>query len=356
MILAVSLLSSTIRFVLIGMLCFLWSACSNQREEELFFHGRTMGTSYSVKIFLNSPFFSLKTSDSEKESIRQGIEHLLKSINQEMSTYMQDSKISVFNKSPVHAWFTISSHFGKLMETSLYMSKETKGAFDVTIGPLVNLWGFGPQERKPYAPSEEEVKKIKAFVGMQYLELRKNLNYQIRKLKKGVYLDLSAIAKGYGVDAVAKFIESLGHKNYLVEIGGELRSGGLRKGKPWRIAIEEASMMRGRVGIVIGMENMSLASSGDYRNYYEVEGKKFSHVIDPRTAHPIDHSLAAVSVLHEDCMWADAWATALLVLGEKEGYQLALRKKLSAIFFIREAEGFRRKETPNFQRYRKKYP
>lgn len=355
MTLVVSVLQIT-RLILSGFLFFLLVSCSFQRGEEFFFHGKTMGTSYSVKIFFYVPFFSEKILDSKKEEIQQKIEDLLKSINQEMSTYISDSAISTFNKYPAKEWFTISSNFKEVLESSLHMERETKGAFDVTVGPLVNIWGFGPEEKELYSPSEEEIKKTKAIVGMKFLEIKKNKDYQIRKLKEGVYLDFSAIAKGYGVDMVAGLIESLGYENYLVEIGGDLRTNGLRKGKPWSIAIEEAVMSRGKVQSILKMKDMSLASSGDYRNYYEIEGKRFSHMIDPRSARPISHSLAAVSVLHKDCTLADAWATALMVLGEKEGHALAEAKKLRAIFFIREGDAFRIRESSGFKNYKKLNP
>ena len=334
---------------LLAGLFLIFFSCSFQKKEEFIFTGRTMGTAYSVKV-ISSPH-SIK-----KEELEKKIKKTLKDINMEMSTYMESSEISRFNRSKANIWFDISPNFWKVMKYSFEMSRETKGVFDVTIGPLVNLWGFGPEKDKILTiPPKKEIEKRKAFVGMNYLEIRREPRYQIKKSKKETFIDLSAIAKGYGVDEVGRLLESLGYESYLVEIGGDLRTRGSHMDRAWRIGMERVQVGRGSLERVLLLKDMSVASSGDYRNYHEIEGKKFSHMIDPRTARPIGHKLASVSVLHRDCIVADAWATALLVLGEKKGYALAVEKGIAAIFTLRKGEGFQVRESPSFQNYMKKY-
>jgi thiamine biosynthesis lipoprotein len=224
----------------------------------------------------------------------------------------------------------------------------SNGAFDITVGNLVNLWGFGPGNSSFNTPKEKKIKHQLKKVGYKKLELKEDTS-QIRKLIPYLYLDLSAIAKGYAVDQVASLIEKYGITSYMVEIGGELRLRGKNlQNKPWRIAVEKPTVEKRVIQKVLPLTNVSLATSGDYRNFFEVKGERFSHSIDPRTCRPITHKLASITVLSDTTMEADALATALMILGPEEGYALAEEKQLAALFIIKSKGGFTEKASSAF--------
>ena len=221
------------------------------------------------------------------------------------------------------------------------------------MGPLVNLWGFGPVKslssiNTDVKPSGDQLESARKRVGYQKLEIKPQ-NRQIRKPFKNLYIDLSAIAKGYGVDVVASYLDSLNITNYLVEIGGELRGKGLsQRGDHWRVAVEKPQPGQRSIQRIIDIKNFAVATSGDYRNYFEQDGVRYSHTIDPRSGRSISHALASVTVLSKQAMIADAWATALMVLGEDKGYQLAEEKGLAAYFLYRQGDEFLSNETSAF--------
>ena len=320
-------------------------ACTEPEVSKLY--GSTMGTSYSV-VIPNLP------NNISEQFIQSGIESLLEQVNQQMSTYIKDSELSQLNQSDASQWLSVSPELFDVIQSANSISKQTKGAFDVTIGPLVNLWGFGPAELLVSAtPSDEDINKARQVVGYHNLQIKAE-NRLLRKQFKDLYIDLSAIAKGYGVDAVASYLDTLGIEDYLVEIGGELIGKGLsQRGDYWRVAVEKPLSGQRMVDRVIDVTDFAVATSGDYRNYFEKDGVRFSHTIDPRTGRPISHSLASVTVLSNEAMLADAWATALMVLGEEEGYKLAEKKQLAAYFLFRQDDGFMSKATSAFTRLTK---
>jgi thiamine biosynthesis lipoprotein len=222
------------------------------------------------------------------------------------------------------------------------------GAFDITVGPLVNLWGFGPDPMLFVAPDAVLIRQTLTKIGYQKL-LFDDQNQRVKKIEVSLYLDLSAIAKGYAVDKVGALLEEYGISHYMVEIGGELRLKGHNiKQKPWRIAIEKPSSEQRVIQKVLPLSNISLATSGDYRNFFESEGVRFSHTIDPRSGSPIRHDLASVTVLSETTMKADALATALMVLGDEEGGRMAERENIAALFIIKTKDGFTEKASSSF--------
>lgn len=226
----------------------------------------------------------------------------------------------------------------------------TDGAFDVTIGPVVNLWGFGPEARPESVPTQAELAELLAVTGWEFLELDPSTG-SIRS-EQPQYIDLSGIAKGYGVDVVAGYLDSQGVQAYLVEIGGEVRTRGRKPdGDAWRLAIEEPSEQARQVNKVVVLSGQSMATSGDYRNYYESEGRRFSHTINPDTGMPIDHQLASVTVIADDCMTADALATAFNVMGYEQAERLATRENIPAYFIVRAENGFEVHQTPAFSSY-----
>jgi thiamine biosynthesis lipoprotein len=312
---------------------------------ETLLQGSTMGTSYSVKVV------DLPAGLSAK-SLQAAIDQILEAVNDSMSTYREDSELSRFNGNPGGDWVPTSPELLGVLEAAQETSRLSDGAFDVTVGPLVNLWGFGPGAARDRIPDDSEIQSAKARVGYRQLHLRSDPP-AIKKDLPGLYLDLSAIAKGYGVDAVAAHLESLGLQNYLVEIGGEVwGKGSNARGTPWRIAIEKPSPGERAVYAVVQLDKVGIATSGDYRNYFELQGQRFSHTIDPATGRPVTHALASVTVLGKSVMQADALATALLVLGPERGYRLAEQHDLAALFIMNKDNGFNERATPQFDRYR----
>lgn len=296
---------------------------------EVMLTGLTMGTTYTIKIA--GPGVEERAS-----ATAQAVDALLQQVNNIFSTYIEDSELSRFNKSDGSVPFPLSNGLRRVIEISLEVSRQTGGAFDITVGPLVNAWGFGP-DTPAKLPTDAEIAALRERIGYEKLTLE---NGTLRKARPDVYCDLSAVAKGYGVDCVARKLDELGIANYMVEIGGEVRTRGTHQaGTPWKIAIEKPVTGQRVVEHIVPLSNLSMATSGDYRNFFDMDGRRYSHTINPSTGRPIEHRLASVSVLHPECAWADAYATALNVLGPEEGYALAERLGLQALFIVRNDDG-----------------
>ena len=306
---------------------------------EVMFTGLTMGTTYTIKIADSG-------ADARATEIARAVDTLLQEVNRVFSTYIEDSELTRFNKSNDTAPVPLSDDLRRVFEIALQVSRESNGAFDVTVGPLVNAWGFGPDE-PVNPPTDEQLETLRARVGFEKLSLA---NGALAKAQPDVYCDLSAVAKGYGVDCVARKLDALGFSRYMIEIGGEVRARGTHlDGAKWQIAVEKPVAEQRSVERVVPLEDMAMATSGDYRNFFEMDGHRYSHTINPRTGKPIEHRLASVSVLHKECAWADAYATALNVLGPEEGYSLAERLGLAAVFIVRDEDGsITEKATPGF--------
>ncbi|MGB2242173.1 MAG: FAD:protein FMN transferase [Porticoccaceae bacterium] len=308
--------------------------CSN-KPEVLNISGTKMGTSYHITIVADQ---------LPPEDLEQQIERLLSKVDNSMSTYKKDSEISQFNRLPIGQTMTISQEFAEVVEISQKIWQLSNGAFDPTIGPLVDLWGFGPGERHDSIPSSETIALTQAKIGFDSVVLKE----QTLSKTKSVALDLSAVAKGYAVDRVANLLEMLALPDYLVEIGGEIRVSGFNSdGIAWRIAMELPQLFA-EVDRVINITDIAVATSGDYRNYFEKDGVRYSHTIDPKTGMPIDHNLASVTVLSPSCAEADAWATAFSVIGAEQGLALANKLNLAAYMLVRENEEFVSKSSESF--------
>ena len=337
--------ASVIRAALfLEMILFLGCDPQGSTPQLLKFTGTTMGTTYSVIITDGPKEISQRTLDD-------GIEQILSRIDQRMSTYRQNSEVSRFNALQSMDWFSVSKETLMVVKEALEVSKLTKGAFDTTVGPLVNLWGFGPKSHGDHLPSDEAVKDTRAYVGYQLIQTRDEPP-AIRKGRPPVQIDLSAIAKGYAVDQIAEFLESNQIKNYLVEIGGEIRARGSNsKGVAWKVAVEKPISAERAVQKVLKVDHHAIASSGDYRNYFEKDGVRYSHTINPLTGKPITHTLAAVTVLGQSAMRSDALATGFMVLGPQQGFQLAEDQGLAVLFLIKDTEGFVEKPTSSFAQF-----
>lgn len=338
-------LSSPGRSLLLVTFCLfgcLLSSCASERVPEPHeFTGLTMGTSWSVLV--NAEALPLPT-----QQLQAQIDAILNRTNREMSTYLPDSELSMINAAGSDRRLPVNPSLMEVLQAARGISRLTQGAFDVTVGPLVNLWGFGP-EQVFAVPEEEQIDAVLRLVDYENLDLDPAAP-TLKKAYDGVYIDLSAIAKGHGVDRIADHLDSLQLEDYLVEIGGEIRARGVNHKKiPWQIGIEQPVAETRGVGQIIRLENLAMATSGDYRNFFEQDGIRYSHTIDPRTGRPVSHRLASVTVLHPSAMLADAWATGLLVLGPEQGYVTALENGLDAYFIIHGESGFEEVSTPAFK-------
>ncbi|WP_189442689.1 FAD:protein FMN transferase [Salinicola rhizosphaerae] len=290
-------------------------------------------------------------SDARLDEIEQAVKQSLDKVDHLMSTYKPDSELSRFNQAPVGEPFTLSPETAEVVREAIRVGDISRGAFDVTVGAAVNLWGFGPDKHPDRIPSDDEIASALKEVDYRSLKLDGN---QLTKTKP-VYVDLSGIAKGYGVDQAARALEAQGVKHYLVEVGGEIRTKGTKPGdKPWRIAVEKPVSNERSVQRIIELDDSSVATSGDYRNYFEENGKRYSHTIDPRTGRPITHHLVSVTVITKDCMTADALATAIDVLGPQGGLDMAERENLAVYLIVKTDQGFEAKASKAFQRYLKR--
>jgi len=306
--------------------------------------GLTMGTQYSIKV-------TGLLAESDLGRLQTEVDRRLEQINDRMSTYLPDSELSRFNRHQDDSWFEVSDETALVVAAALEISRKTDGVFDITVGPLVNLWNFGPDPRPDEIPTEEQIAQARSQVGYQRVEVRTSPP-ALRKTHPDVYVDLSAIAKGYAVDAVAELLNRRGVKAFMVEIGGEVRTRGAKPdGQPWRIGIEKPVSLTRAVHQVVVLPDCALATSGDYRNYFERDGRRYSHEIDPRTGYPVQHQLTSVSVIADSCMQADGWATALIVAGPEAALRLARENQLDVLLIQRTEEGYEDRATDGFQRY-----
>jgi len=305
--------------------------------------GATMGTRYSVTVLEPAGH------SSDQEKLQLIIDTRLQTLNQQMSTYIDDSELNYLNKTPVGQAFTLSDDLFDVLMMSIELSWLSGGVFDVTVGPLVNLWGFGPQQNEQLP---EQAAIDRALVGMGYQQLQFNIAESSVSKLKPVSVDLSAIAKGYGVDKIAELLLAAGYSDFMVEIGGELRLQGLSpRGRPWKIAIEQPDGSFGKVHRAVTVGSGAMATSGDYRNYFEIDGRRYSHTIDPTTGRPITHKLASVTVITESAAYADGLATAINVMGPERGLLFAQQNKLAAYFIINTEQGFEANFTEAFRPY-----
>lgn len=292
--------------------------------------GATMGTTWSARMAL-PPQLGASLAQA-------AIQHALDQVVQQMSTWDAGSSLSRYNRAAT-GWQDLPAECLHVLRHALALAADTHGAYDPTIGPLVNAWGFGPPPHASEPPSQATLQLARDRCGWHRVTVDET---GARAWQPGgAYLDLSAIAKGFGVDHAACALDRLGVANYLIEVGGELRARGCRPdGRPWRVAIEVPDGSEDHV-LALALHNRSIATSGDYRRYRQSASGRYAHTIDPRTARPIDNGVASVTVVHDQCMHADALATALTVLGEQAGLAYARRHGLAALLIVREGSQLR---------------
>ncbi|MFT6899701.1 MAG: thiamine biosynthesis lipoprotein [Paraglaciecola sp.] len=326
----------------ISLLAFVLLLCScSQAPVETHLTGNTMGTTYNVK-FVNP-------GNVDEQPLHDKIDALLVNVNKLMSTYDPQSELSRFNQWHSKEPFALSPQTLIVMREAKRLGELSHGVLDVTVGPLVNLWGFGPDAKPEKRPSEQVIAQVKGRTGLDKLHL---LDNGAQKTESDLYVDLSTIAKGYGVDVVAELLDAQGLHDYLVEIGGEMRVAGHKAtGDQWRIAVEKPISSERSVLEIISIGNNAIATSGDYRNYFEEQGVRYSHLIDPRTGSPINHNLVAVTVVHPSSMTADGLATALIVMGKEAALALAEKNALAVLLITKENGEFKEYTTTWFRPY-----
>lgn len=336
-----------LRLVIALLSMLALAACSESErplESPVTLQGEIFGTFYQVTVA--DPLTQGEALDLEK-----GIVAELDAIDASMSTWKEDSELSRFNRSPIGEWQTLSAPLIEVLDISQRVFEASNGAFDVTVGRLVNLWSFGPEARPREVPDPALIEERLAAVGMQHLELD-SAGLRARRLED-IQIDLSGVAKGYATDRVAAYLARQGLEHYLVNLGGEIEVRGYRDGEsaPWRIGVEVPASGQSGVEQVLPLENVSVATSGDYRNYFEQDDRRYSHTIDPRDGRPIRHRMASVTIVHDSNAEADAWATAMSVLGEREGLEVAAREGIAVLMLVREDERWQPLASPAFAEY-----
>jgi len=328
-----------LKYLTISILVLISSCTQSINDVVHSFSGQTMGTTYSVKFTSQSPINIVQ--------IENDINTLLERVNQQMSTYIPNSELSLFNKSKSKDWFQVSDDLAYVIDAAQRISQFSQGKFDITIGPIVNLWGFGPNNKPQKVPSNKDINKLRRFVGYRNIDVRLNPP-SIKKNHPDVYCDLSAIAKGFGVDQISEYLSSKNLNNHLVEIGGEVKASGTKFNTNWKVGISVPSLS-GTIQEVIAIQGQSMATSGDYWNYFEEDGIRYSHTINPASGKPITHKLASVTIVTESCMEADAMATAIDVMGPETGLEFAKKNELKAYFIVKGEKEFEIFFTPQFE-------
>lgn len=323
--------SHRLRWLFVICLPVFISACSPKDSLQQL-SGSAMGTQWNIS-------FLADNIPVDSAFIEQGVTRLLEEIEDSMSTYRPQSELSRFNALEPDRWITVSARLMQVLVAAQEVAERSSGAYDSTVGPLVELWGFGPAARRNTPPTAEEVAGLKSTTGYQFLQIDPA---QSRVMKSApVQVDLSAIAKGYAADVVAEWLLGNQIDRFLVEIGGEMRlSGHSPRGDNWRVAVEQPQAGVRAVATTLSVTDRAVATSGDYRNFFEYQGQRYSHTLDPRTGYPVTHGLVSVTVIAEQAMLADAWATALLVLGPDAGMGLAESEGLAAYFMVEQGDGF----------------
>ncbi len=314
-----------VRTALPVLIWLLVTACSRVPQDPVVLTGHTMGTTWAVRL-------AEPPGQPSVSELRAEIEDLLEQVNDEMSTWREDSAISRFNRLSAGDEMVVPEGFASVLDTAMQVAVLSDGAYDPTVGPLVNLWGFGPPHRHDAIPEPEAIADTLEKVGHSRLAFDRDQRRLVQP--GGLYLDFSSIAKGWGVDVVAERLLAHGIDNFLVDIGGDIRSHGQRLDGPWRIAIERPVPGTRDIHQIIEPGTAAIVTSGTYRQFFEADGQRFSHTIDPRTGYPVDHHAVSITVIGDNATWADAWATALGVPEPERAYEMAVKNDIAALWIL----------------------
>jgi thiamine biosynthesis lipoprotein len=323
----------------LAALIFFFTAALAPAAEPVALTGRALGTTWTVK-------FIQPATPLNPATLTARISATLERLEQQFSTYRSNSELSRFNTARTTDWITVSPELARVATDSRALSVLTGGAFDATIFPLVDLWGFGPQRRSGPPPSAAEISAARARTGYRRLESRAS-SPALRKTSADVAADFSSMAKGFAADTVAAQLSALGSTDHYVQIGGDIATVGTR---PWRVAIEQPAASSAPLAQAFHLTGQTLSTSGDAHNFFTHAGRRYGHILDPRTGEPVASPLVSVSVIAPACAQSSARATALFVLGPDAGFALAVRERWSALFLIREGPSLTARPTPEFTR------
>jgi len=322
----------------IGLAALVLTGCATQPPmHEALLSGQTMGSAWTVKIAGDLPVSA--------EALRAGVQARFDVVNLALSTYRADSALSRFNVDDSGHWVDIDPELGEVLAYALGLAEASGGAYDITVGPLVNLWGFGPDPSTRRVPENAAIEAARARVGWSKVQV----DASKRRARKapGVRVDLSSLGKGRGVDRVAEYLDGQGISNYLIDLSGKLRAHGVNLHRePWRVAVEapEPDVTSGRPPFepeIVTLENESVATAGDYRRFFEIDGRHYSHIIDPRTGWPVTHATISASAIAAGCMEADALATVFMAMAPEDAVALANRRRLPALLISRHEAEYR---------------
>lgn len=337
-----------ITFLRAGMMAalLLLAGCDNgEQAKPTVLEGKTMGTWWRVSV--------VDINTQQAQALQQKIQAQLDSDDHLLSTWKNDSALMRFNHATSTAPWPVSAAMADIVTTSLRVGEKTDGAMDITVGPLVNLWGFGPDKQPVKTPERAQIDAAKARTGLAHLMVINRAGEQfLQKDLPDLFVDLSTVGEGYAADHLARLMEQEGIARYLVSVGGALASRGMNaQGQPWRVAIQKPTDRENAAQAVVDINGHGISTSGSYRNYYELDGKRISHIIDPRSGRPIQHALVSVTVIAPTALEADAWDTGLMVLGTEQAKEVVKREGLAVFMIIKQGEGFTTWMSPQFSAF-----
>ena len=307
--------------------------------------GKTMGTFWRVSV--------IGVDEAKAQALRAKVQAQLDADDRLLSTWKNDSALMRFNHAADTRPWPVSEAMADIVTLSLRIGAKTHDAMDITVGPLVNLWGFGPDKQPVATPDAQAIAAAKARTGLQHLQVINQSGRQfLQKDIPDLFVDLSTVGEGYAADHLARLMEQEGISRYLVSVGGALVSRGMNgEGKPWRVAIQKPTDQENAVQAIVDINGHGISTSGSYRNYYELDGKRISHVIDPQTGQPITHKLVSVTVIAPTALEADGWDTGLMVLGPEKAQQVVREQGLAVYMIVKEGEGFKTWMSPQFRTF-----
>ncbi|HEP1062357.1 TPA: FAD:protein FMN transferase ApbE [Klebsiella aerogenes] len=332
-------------------LCVLLTGCDSATSPAMpksaatVLDGKTMGTYWRVSVVGLDP--------AKAEDLRHKVQAQLDGDDWLLSTWKNDSALMRFNHAATTEPWPVNEAMADIVTLSLRIGAKTAGAMDITVGPLVNLWGFGPDKQPVKTPTEQQIAAAKARTGLQHLTVINRADKQyLQKDIADLFVDLSTVGEGYAADHLARLMEQEGIARYLVSVGGALVSRGMNgDDKPWRVAIQKPTDRENAVQAIVDINGHGISTSGSYRNYYELDGKRISHVIDPQTGHPINHKLVSVTVIAPTALEADGWDTGLMVLGPEKAQKVAHEQGLAVYMIVKEGDGFKTWMSPQFRTF-----
>ncbi len=338
------------RAALLGA-CVLFSGCDSATtpatpaSTATVLDGKTMGTFWRVSV--------IGVDEAKAQALRAKVQAQLDADDRLLSTWKNDSALMRFNHATDTRPWPVSEAMADIVTLSLRIGAKTHGAMDITVGPLVNLWGFGPDKQPVATPDALAIAAAKARTGLQHLQVINQSGRQfLQKDIPDLFVDLSTVGEGYAADHLARLMEQEGISRYLVSVGGALVSRGMNgEGKPWRVAIQKPTDQENAVQAIVDINGHGISTSGSYRNYYELDGKRISHVIDPQTGQPITHKLVSVTVIAPTALEADGWDTGLMVLGPEKAQQVVREQGLAVYMIVKEGEGFKTCMSPQFRTF-----